>query len=398
MVSVCLVNGIFPPDGYGGAENYVQRVALALTERGHDVSVLTTTSDVSRESLRLEKEMRDGIPVYRFYPLNLSHRTDGTGGNVAAKALWHQLDTVNPHAKRVVARFLSTHRPDVVHTNNFMGITAATGSAIANSDARYVHTLHDYSLICPKSNLLREMTLPGDEIGVCEEPPAPCRLYAGAKRRMIGQPDLVVGPSQHVIDVHRTHGFFEDAPAKRIQHGVDHWADSIPENPSSSVLYVGKHLRAKGLETLFEAARETPEVTVHLCGTGPFDDRSQEIAAALPNVEYHGFVSDEQLHRLRRTVAATVVPSIWMENSPLTIYESFAEGVPVIGTAVGGIPELVTEERGWLFPPEDSHALAERMRAAVSTDGASRRHNALEWARNHSIDRHVDGLLEAYDG
>ena len=305
---------------------------------------------------------------------------------------------MNPHAKRVVARFLSTHRPDVVHTNNFMGITAATGKAIADSDARYVHTLHDYSLICPKSNLLREMTLPGDEIGICEEPPAPCQLYAGAKRRMVGRPDLVIGPSQHVIDVHRSHGFFEDVPAERIQHGVDHWTDSIPDDPSSAVLYVGKHLRAKGLETLFEATRETSDITVHLCGTGPFDDRSQEVAAALPNVEYHGFVSDEQLHRLRRTVAATVVPSIWMENSPLTIYESFAEGVPVIGAAVGGIPELVGEERGWLFPPEDSLALAERMRAAVSTDGTSRRDDALSWARDHSIDRHVDDLLEAYAG
>lgn len=396
MAKICLVNGVYPPDEFGGAENYVHRTATALQERGHNVSVLTTTSDASRKSLSIEETTHRGISVYRFYPLNVSHRSDGTGENVVSKALWHQLDTINPHAKRVVSKFLTTHQPDVVHTNNFMGITTSTGKAIAESNARYVHTLHDYSLICPKSNLLRDMTLPGDELGVCEEPPVPCRMYAGAKQRMIGRPDLVIGPSQHVIDVHRKHGFFEEVNTTRIQHGIEECAESIPPNTSKSVLYVGKHLRAKGLETLFKAAHETPEVTVHLCGTGPYDEQSQEVAAELENVEYHGFVSDERLQDLRREVAAAVVPSIWMENSPLTIYESFAEGLPVIGADIGGIPELVDETRGWLFPPEDSVALAERMRTAVSSRGPSRRRDALEWAREHSMERHVDELLEAY--
>jgi glycosyltransferase involved in cell wall biosynthesis len=396
MTSVILVNGVFPPDEYGGAENYVLRTAISLQRRGIDASVLTTTPRGGRESFHIHEETQEGISVYRFSPLNLSHLSEGTGGNIVSKALWHQLDTVNPHAKRVVSNFLAAHQPDVVHTNNFMGITASTGKAIAESNARYVHTLHDYSLICPKSNLLRDMTLPGDELGVCEEPPVPCRMYARAKRRMIGQPNLVIGPSQHVIDVHRKHGFFKGVEATRIQHGIEESAESISPNSSKSVLYVGKHLRAKGLETLFEAAHETPEVTVHLCGTGPYDEQSQEAAAELENVEYHGFVSDEQLWELRREVAAAVVPSIWMENSPLTIYESFAEGLPVIGADIGGIPELVDETRGWLFPPEDSAALAKRMRAAISTERLSRRRAALEWAREHSMERHIDRLLKAY--
>ncbi|TVT87094.1 glycosyltransferase [Haloferax volcanii] len=113
MADICLVNGAFPPDEFGGAENYVHRVAVALQERGHDVSILTTTSERSRKSLTPIKELYKGVPVYRFYPLNHSHRSDGTGENVLAKALWHQLDTVNPHAKRVVSKFLEKHQPDV---------------------------------------------------------------------------------------------------------------------------------------------------------------------------------------------------------------------------------------------------------------------------------------------
>lgn len=391
------MNGVYPPDEFGGAENYVHRTAVALRERGHDAFVLTTTSNASHDSLTIQEDTQDEVPVYRFYPLNISHRSEGTGGNVLAKALWHQLDTVNPHAKRVVSKFLATQQPDIVHTNNFMGITASAGKAVAESDAKYVHTLHDYSLICPKSNLLRDMTLPEDEVAVCDAPPTPCRMYGGVKRRMIGQPDLVIGPSQHVIDVHRKHGFFEDVETTRIQHGIEASADSIPAATTKSVLYVGKHLQAKGLDTLFEAAQMVPNVTVHLCGTGPYDDQSQKAAEELDNVKYHGFVSDDRLQELRREVSAAVVPSIWMENSPLTIYESFAEGLPVIGADIGGIPELVDETRGRLFTPEDAEDLANCIRGIVDDEETrSVRSNALQWANDHTMDRHIECIIESY--
>lgn len=398
MTDIVFINGVFPPDQYGGAENYVQRIATEFKDRGYEVAILTTTPYKSQSSLKIKSEERKGIPVYRFYPANISHRSNGTGDNIAAKALWHQFDTINPHAKRIVKQFLDDHDPDVVHTNNFMGISASAGKAVSESNARFVHTLHDYSLICPKSNLLRDMTLPEDELGVCEDPPPPCRMYASAKRKMIGKPDTVVGPSQHVIDVHQKHGFFEDVEAIRVQHGIKEYTEAIPQDTSESVLYVGKHLRAKGLDTLFEAVKTVPEVTLHLCGTGPYDTRSEEVAAELDNVEYHGFVSDDRLRELRQTVSAAVVPSIWMENSPLTIYESFAEGLPVIGADIGGIPELVDESRGRLFPPEDTEALAQRIRElALDTDTQPLKCNSLQWAKSRRMTNHVDQLSKVYE-
>jgi glycosyltransferase involved in cell wall biosynthesis len=399
MASICLVNAVFPPDSYGGAENYVLRVADALQDRGHDVCVLTTKPYDGVDSLRLQRQRKDGIDVFRFYPLNVAHRSNGTGGNVVAKALWHQADTFNPHAKRVVSTFLEERAFDVVHTNNFMGISTGVGSAVVESDARFVHMLHDYSLICPKSNLLRERTLPGDEIGVCEDPPAPCRLYAGAKKRAVGRPDLVVSPSNHVLDVHHEHGFFQGLPTERIQHGVTDVADSISSQPpEDAVLYVGKHLRAKGLETLFDAARNLPEITFHLCGTGPYDDESEAAAAEVANVKYHGYISDAQLQELRQSVGAAVVPSIWMENSPLVVYESFAAGLPVLAASVGGLPELVSEERGDLFASDDSGALVDCIERHFGDDEmlAERRHNALKWAESHTMETHVDRLIECY--
>jgi glycosyltransferase involved in cell wall biosynthesis len=65
---------------------------------------------------------------------------------------------------------------------------------------------------------------------------------------------------------------------------------------------------------------------------------------------------------------ATVVPSQWLETGPLTVLESFAAGVPVIGSNLGGIAELVAHDRnGWLVSYADERAWGVAL-AHLSTD------------------------------
>jgi len=395
MADVCLVNALFPPDMHGGAENYVLRTAHGLQDRGYDVAVVTSKPYDGVDSLRPTRETYDGIPVWRFYPLNLSHLSDSTGDNVLEKAVWRAVDLVNVHASTVVGRVLDRLDPAVVHTNNLFGISTLVGRAVQRRDIRHVHTLHDYGLVCPKSNLLRDLTAPDDERVVCEDPPIPCRAYARQRRATLGTPDLVTAPSQHVIDVHRDHGFFRGVDTQRVRLGVDGTADDPPPVADErAVLYVGQHLESKGLETFFAAADRLQDVTFHACGTGPYADRTAEAAADRPNLEYHGFVSEEKLTDLRETAAAAIVPSIWMENSPMTIYESYAVGLPVIGSDIGGIPELIdVGETGYLFEPKDADGLAAAIRRLFDADRVALQRNALQWARRHTMAAHVDRLL-----
>jgi len=392
-MDICLVNALFPPDNGGGAENYVYRTAKALKRDGYAVSILTTKPFDGIDSLTPERTIYDGLDVWRFFPANLSHRSSGTGGNILKKAAWHAIDVANPHAPRIVARLLEKLDLDVVHTNNLMGISAGVGRAIQGLDVRHVHTLHDYSLICPKSNLLRDFTAPDDELIVCQDPPVPCRAHAGSKRSLLGRPDAVTGPSQHVIDVHRSHGFFNDVTCQRLQLGVETVSDdppSIPEDPA--LLYAGKQLRAKGLETLFEAAKKIPDVTFHVCGSGPYADKTARRSTELPNLHYYGHVPQEELNRLRTESTATVVPSIWMENSPLTIYESFAAGLPVVASEIGGIPELVSDgDRGYLFSPGDKESFLTAIEQVLGHRKEMRK-KALDWASGRTFEAHVDRL------
>jgi glycosyltransferase involved in cell wall biosynthesis len=79
-------------------------------------------------------------------------------------------------------------------------------------------------------------------------------------------------------------------------------------------------------------------------------------------VSFEGYCDGKRLAELYRNAAFVVVPSEWYENAPMTVLEAFAYGKPVIGTAVGGIPELLTDgETGYLVMPGD----AAQMRAAA---------------------------------
>ena len=62
-----------------------------------------------------------------------------------------------------------------------------------------------------------------------------------------------------------------------------------------------------------------------------------------------------------------VVPSLWLENSPLVIHEAFMAGVPVVGARIGGIAELVVHEQNGLLydPPSSAEALAAALRRLI---------------------------------
>jgi glycosyltransferase involved in cell wall biosynthesis len=395
MANICLINTHFPPYVSGGAENYVLHVAKGLQGEGHKITVIATKPYDGISSLKPEKSDWEGLDVYYFYPANVSHKSEGTGSNIFSKAVWHQIDTINLHSKKVAGDLLEDIEPDIVHTHNLMGISTLIAKAIQRTSAKHIHTLHDYGLICPKSNLLRERTAPEGGVAVCENPPAPCRGYKAMKRAVFGTPDMVTAPSRHIIDVHKGQGYFKETPCRRLQLGVESTVTDVPQSEEdTSILFVGKHLKAKGLDTVYEAAAELPKVTFHICGSGPHDYRAKEEAEKRENILYHGFVEEDRLEELRQKASAGILPSIWMENSPLTIYESYASGLPIIGSDIGGIPELVNEGKtGWLFAPGDSTDLVRKIGTVKDNNTQEIRQNVIDWAREHTIDTHVQNLI-----
>ncbi|TXN62293.1 glycosyltransferase, partial [Methylobacterium sp. WL6] len=92
-------------------------------------------------------------------------------------------------------------------------------------------------------------------------------------------------------------------------------------------------------------------------------DRYEGLAAGLP-VAFDGFVAADAF---LDGIDCLVVPPVWPEAFGRTVAEAYARGVPVIGTAVGGIAEQVgTDDPAWLVPPGDAAALAAAMARIVA--------------------------------
>ena len=114
------------------------------------------------------------------------------------------------------------------------------------------------------------------------------------------------------------------------------------------------------------------------------------------DVRWLGFISPEAL---LSAVDVLVVPSLWHDTAPRVVFEAFAQGVPVVGSNRGGIPELVADGTGWLFEPDDPGALATALRCCVerrerlAAMGAA----AREYAKLFSPEAVVTGYLKVYE-
>jgi glycosyltransferase involved in cell wall biosynthesis/protein-L-isoaspartate O-methyltransferase len=141
------------------------------------------------------------------------------------------------------------------------------------------------------------------------------------------------------------------------------------------VLFVGNLVPVKGADVLLEAwalrARAGalgPDDRLVVIGDGPERARLGRQAAALglaSSVSFVGPVLFEQVPRWMSASDVVCLPSR-SEGTPNVMVEALASGVPVVATAVGGVPEVVRPgQNGLLVPPEDAAALAEALSAAL---------------------------------
>jgi glycosyltransferase involved in cell wall biosynthesis len=162
--------------------------------------------------------------------------------------------------------------------------------------------------------------------------------------------------------------------------------------------YLGSLMPHKGVHVLVDAFDRLPPASaeLHVFGAAPdptyggaLRERSRH-----PGIHWWGALPYADRWRALADIDVLVVPSIWYENSPLTIHEALMMRVPVIGAAMGGIPELVHDGvSGRIYPATDSDALAARLREAIDDPDVVRR-----WQANivspKTMEAHV-GEIEA---
>lgn len=278
-------------------------------------------------------------------------------------------------AQRKLRALLQAFNPDVAHLHCiYHHLSPSILPILKSAGVRIVMTAHDLKVACPAYKMLNAN-------GVCEACKSGSVMNVVRNRCVRGSlaasAVVAIESSLHRhLDTYRRHVDCLIAPSRFYQEKLIEWGwpiDKIryvpnyvqsapkvrPRGACDYFLYFGRLAPEKGISTLIKAAG-LAGVRVVIAGTGPEEATLRGLAAEVnAAIEFVGFQSGEALLDLVAGARAVVLPSEWYENAPMSVLESFSLNVPVIGSAIGGIPEMLIEgETGWTFPPGDVFGLS----------------------------------------
>jgi glycosyltransferase involved in cell wall biosynthesis len=345
----------------GGLERVVEMLATGLAARGHDVRVVVFAAPGAAQAPVVSSLRSGGIDVEtRIVP--------------GRAYLQERRETIEL-CRRV--------GPAVVHTHGYRAdVLDAPGAR--RDGFPTVTTAHGFA---------------GGDLKN--------RLYEGLQIRAFRRFDAVVAVSARMADFLVARG----VPSARVHTIVNAWRPGPPPLARAAaraalgvspdgfrVGFVGRLSREKGADVLLEAlARLRPHgVLASVLGDGR-ERRALEAAAArlgiADAVTWHGVVPDAGL--LMPAFDALVMPSR-TEGTPVALFEAMAASVPAVVTAVGGVPDVVSDADVILVLPDRPGALADAiLRVRRDPNGARGR---AESARRRLADRFGDGpWLDAYE-
>ncbi len=279
--------------------------------------------------------------------------------------------------RRSFQKILDDFRPDVVHFHNIHSYLSPVLVRLAKEQGcRTVWTMHDYKLMCPAYNCqcqgvaceacFTDRTQVVRRKCMKNSLSASVLAYGEAlywnRDKLQQWVDAFVCPSDFMARKMRACGY-DYTRLKTIcnfieQEKLDLFKGTTPADEASTpyYCYVGRLSEEKGIGLLLEAAEGLP-YPLYIAGGGPLLEELQAKYAS-DKIHFLGHLNSSEVVSLVTHAHVMVIPSICYENNPLGAIESLCMGTPVIGAEIGGIPELIREGDGMLFPAGDKEALA----------------------------------------
>lgn len=419
----------FLPDHSAGTEVYTYNLARALQARGHTVEIFCSEKELSRRSYSLSERDVDGLRCHVMVN-NLEHdEFSETFANPRVEACFQRvLEGFQPeivHVQHLMLLSLGLPRLSrlagartVMTLNDFWLYCARFGQLLLPNGhlcdgpnlTDCANCLQDFTFSQgrPEKVMIKLLQVTRELSGVDL---APLVYWAQDRSQFLRKRKQSAGKASragHAADlreellhrIRKVNQLIENvdvflSPSNTVAERVIEWGipraqvrvsrygidttpfarhDAVPR-PDNRITFgfVGTLAPHKGVHVLLEALRRLPPRSCRLKVYGS-DSHYREYGRLLHemsdgmDVEFCGMMDRQRIGEAFASIDCLVMPSLWLENSPVVIQEAFAAGVPVIASGQGGMAELIDDGRsGRLFPAGDVGALAMHMAAIVGS-------------------------------
>ncbi|RKX87173.1 MAG: glycosyltransferase family 1 protein, partial [Spirochaetes bacterium] len=353
----------------GGAERYFFELKKILEKNGHEVISFSMKHPQNLES-----------PWEEFFVDEIDFNPSGFIGKAVTGIKSSARIVYSMHAKRQMEKLLDYVKPDIAHVHMIdHQISPSILPVLKSRNIPVIQTVHTYKPVCPSYRLYNMQ-----KNRICEK----ClngsyyrAVFEKCHKGSIGA-SLLVAAEMYIhkslklyennIDIYHVpsrfmgqklaEGGIDKSKIRHLFYTID--MDSFPVRYDNDgyFIYYGRLSAEKGIPVLLKAFAKADTGSLKIIGTGPDKKSLERLVSDLKisrKVEFTGPVYGEQLKKLVSGAQFVVVPSEWYDNSPLVIYESLTMGKPVIGSNMGGIPELINiGVDGFIFEAKNTEQLS----------------------------------------
>jgi glycosyltransferase involved in cell wall biosynthesis len=374
-----------------------------------------TAARPSGENIMVDTDMAQlaaaGVQVIPFI-----RSSDDIGSlSFGQKALLPISPIWSPTSTRELAAVLDRERPDLLHLHNPYPLLSPWIVRTAHAHGvPVIQTIHNFRHVCAAATFVRDGHECHDCVGRWFPMPAVKHsCYRGSRAQSVimatalsahrgtwHSVDRFIALTDGMAQYLRDYGIADERITVKPNSVPD--PGVVPARSSDGFLFAGRLSPEKGADLLIEAWKRHSDGslgTLRIAGDGPSRPAMEAAVAGRTDVIFLGLLDNAATQGAMREAAVVVAPSTWNDVLPTVIIEALANGRPVLGTAVGGIPYLIgTGEPapgGWIVPPMVD-ALAAALPDARSGAEAAGVAARLRYLAKFSPDVVVDQLLDAY--
>lgn len=388
MARIVVVNKFYYPRG--GDCVYTINLVKLLESHGHEVAIFAMQHPDTLQT-----------PWSRYFPSEVKFANGGKGIDAVMRPFG---------SKEVVRKFnalLDDFNPDIVHLNNIHSQLSPVVAEIAHRrHIKVVWTLHDYKLLCPRYDCLRNGNI------ICEacfnnkwnvlkyrcmknSCAASVLAYGEAvcwnRERLKKCTDFFICPSQFMERKMSQGGF---SNLRSLCNFIDlDKCKGVTCDREAYYCFVGRLSHEKGIVSLIQAARRNPFKLI-VIGGGALEEGLRGLADA--KIEFVGFKQWLEIKEIVGKARFCVAPSEWYENNPISVIESLCLGTPVLGARIGGILELIEEgANGMTFESRNVDDLSDKIKKMFEAS-FDYRTIADEARKRFDAERYYQRLMEIY--